>query len=326
MKYLDIRVQALDHIIDEHKEVKGQLEEATKFKMDMITSGETYHWDDTVKKHKELTASLSRISSTMARLQQRSPMDDKDVEDIARPITKPIMYRNRWRVIVLAREKPVLLAVELRDIFKSNKQVFKSLDPDKGRACARYMTDPRYEPMAMTWPKQALNEVPSYAMSFLWDAIVPRQQCLLKISTSQIWDLFVARAREMADIWVDGPSGSRYMYGIGRKPLGHDHQVCIVAGDTKKHTVLAYMFGPRGRYYVPADPSERLSINFFYRTRGTAKCRMGWSNGRTRSLFKTRPPRFQRVAYGWLRDYDELTVMSDKFPGAGIVGRTFNTY
>ena len=261
---------------------------------------------------------MSKTSSNLARLQQRSPLDDKDVEDIARPITKPIMCAGRWNIIVMARGKVCHLAVKHRHIFQENKQVFKNLNPTKAciGQCFKCPVNSNLDPKSLSWPKQALSDVPAYALGFLWDAIVPRDHCLRQISTGGIWHLFEKNATKMANLWIDRSSGSKFMYGMGRRGTGADLTVCIVGGDTHKKNVVAYYFGSSGRYYLPVNVVSDHWTPFFVRRHASSDCLMGWSEGRVSVTARKSRMRFQRIAHPWLLNYDVTTLIGSYSGGA----------
>lgn len=315
MKYRQMRIQAYDHLLENLHRGREKEKELKVTADDAVQNEVRLEWvEHAINEHREAVKLIKKLTAAVETLRMPSSLDGKDISDWVRPIWRVFHYRNYWWLPVAFKNKWFFLRMKTRMIFFQDKRVFKIFNKPENRAVVENLSHDITLFNGLTPASQAIQSFPEFANGFLWDALAAPDQGLETISLDKLYEELIAIDPERGYIWIDGPEGSRYIYGVGRNLEGGETStIHLCAGDSKRKNTLLYIFpGERQQavYYKFRRPrgihDERVVL---FRRFGTEHLKMmWWSLKETPKAILKSPAKFQRTALYHLHEMDEHTV------------------
>jgi hypothetical protein len=315
VKYKIMRLRAYEHVIERHAEAKREEQQLRQRFLRMLDAG--YGAKSTSKAKNEHQTSVNlvkKLSSSVQALHPASRYDDKEITEIARPIHRAVHVGKFWWLPVAYMGKWFLLRTTTREIFREDKRVFKIFGADnyKNTFMAVVEDDTLFDGLKPAL--HALQKFPEAANGFLWDALFQPEEALERIPLSVIYEELTGRKDQMGYIWIDGPSGTRYIYGVGRRvESGTTSAVHICAGNAQKKKILCYILPGEGDavYYRFREPRNGPDDNVVvFRKHASERCSLMWWNqyNETPQKMQKYPHRFHKVAKWHLRGMGETNL------------------
>lgn len=317
MKYRAMRTRAYDYLFERLGEAKRAEELCQEgFKRILLGSGDAFRAERAQADHREAVSLVKKLTASVEALRAASHHDDKEVEDFVRPLWRPFHWGRSWFMPVVSMDKWFLLRVGTRDLFREDKRVFKIFNQTKFRKLLCNKSGDSSLFQGLSPAKHAIQKFPEAANGLLWDAITKPSDCLEKVTLAEIYEELVEFDPERSHIWIDGPGGTRYIYGIGRKvDHGTTTSIHICAGNSKRKQVLRYILPSEDsavyyRFRRPRDIQDECVI-LFRRYANENSHLMWWGGKETPQGMKKSLDRFKRVALFHLHDLDEHTLHPD---------------
>ncbi len=318
MKYKEMRIRSYDHLFEKlHTGMEKEKELKTKAANAVKNEHRTEWVEHAIGEHREAVKLIKKLTTAVETLRMPSALDQKEVTDWVRPIWRSFHYRNYWWLPVAFNKKWFFLRMKTRMLFFRDKRVFKIFNKAENRAIVENLSQDDTLFRGLTPASQAIQSFPEFANGFLWDALSTPDQGLERISLDQLYEELIAIDPGRGYIWIDGPEGSRYIYGVGRNLEGGETStIHLCAGDSKRKNTLRYIFpGERQQavYYKFRRPrgvhDERVVL---FRRFGTEHLQMmWWSLKETPKAILNSPAKFQRTALYHLHEMDDHTVLLD---------------
>jgi hypothetical protein len=318
MKYREMRQRAFEHLVErlreeKVKEARSKQEVAYALKRGISAAGVEHLRGQ----HRACVSMVSKLLVACDALRKSSRYDNGPVEDFVRPIWRPFHHgRDWWMPVHTSSDRWFMLRTESRTPLEKDKRVYKVFNRAGMKRVVQNLSGDTKLFSPFRPAKGAIQSFPELANGFLWDAISSPDQYLEKICLGDLYDELLGIDRSASHIWIDGPGGTRYIYGIGRNFSGDETTtIHVCAGSSKRKRTLCYMLPGDGTavYYQARRPRRVNDENFvLFRRFGQERLAlMWWGEKKTPKAILDGPEKFHRTALFHLHGMDQHNVPLD---------------